>query len=217
MRKVIIAAAVCAVTAVSVVLIPDMMIQSYPTAKNVSIEKISYTDTFEIEGSIVKNAKDDKMYVKAFADEKDIADIYIGQKAEITGKAFSDCIYSGEVSYIADFASTRQFGNLSRTVVEVHIDIISPDERLKPGYTASSTIILSDTEIIDIVPYEIIEQDDNGEFVYVLENNIAEKRYIKTGRELVNGIEIISGIKNTDIIIKPTDLLEEGDTVLIEE
>lgn len=217
MKKVVITAIVCALSAVSVIVIPDMLIKSYPTAKNISVQKVEHTDTYELNGSIVKNAKDGGMYVKAYATEKEISNIMLGQKAEITGDAFPDCIYTGEVSYIADFASVKQVGNLSKTVIEIRVDIISPDEHLKPGYTAVTSIILSEPEIMTILPYEIVNSDDNGDFVYVLEENKAKKRYIETGKELVNGIEVVAGITVNDYVIKPDETCSEGDTVLIVE
>ena len=217
MKKVILTAVICAITSVSVAVIPDMMIKSFPTAKNVSVQKVEYTEKFELIGNIVKNAKDGGMYVKAYASEKDISNIYIGQTAEITGEAFPNRIYSGSVAYIADYASAKQIGNVTKTVVEVRIDIVSPDEKLKPGYTANTTIILSEPEIMKVVPYEIINQDEIGEYIFVLEDNKAIKRYIETGLELSEGIEILSGIEPDDYIIFPDEICTEGDTVLIVE
>ena len=92
-----------------------------------------------------------------------------------------------------------------------------PDNRLKPGYTAKTSIILSEPEMMTLVPYEIINQDENGEYVYLLENNKAVKRYIQTGAELSEGIEIISGIKNGDYLINPVENCTEGDMILIVE
>lgn len=217
MKKIICTAVVFAVTAAAVALIPDMLIESYPTARNVSVEKIEHTDKYELTGSIVKNTKDGGMYVRAYASEKEISRIFTGQKAEITGDAFPDCVYSGEVSYIADFASVKQLGNTAKTVIEIRVDIISPDERLKPGYTANTSIMLSEPEIMSVVPYDTVDYDDNGDFVYVLEDNKAVKRYVKTGQELAEGIEIISGISTGDRIIIPDETCSEGDTVLIVE
>ena len=217
MKKVLFTAVVCAISAFSVIVIPDMLIKSYPTAKNVSVQKVEHTDIYELNGSIVKNAKDGGMYVKVYATEKEISNISIGQRAEITGEAFPDCVYTGEVSYIADFASVKQIGNLSKTVIEIRVNITSPDEHLKPGYTAVTSIILSEPEEMTILPYEIISEDESGEFVYILEDNKAQKRYIKTGKELIDGIEVISGIDSNDYIINPDETCNEGDTVLIVE
>ena len=217
MKKVIFTAIICAVTASAVVIIPDMMIKSLPTAKNVSVQKVEYTEKYELTGNIVKNVKDGSMYVKAYASEKEISKIAIGQTAEITVDAFPNCVYSGIFSHIADFASAKQIGNITKTVIEVRIDIVTPDDRLKPGYTANTAIILSEPEEMMLVPYEIINQDENGEYVYVLEENRAVKRYIETGAELSDGIEIISGIESSDSIINPDKTYNEGDMIMIVE
>ena len=217
MKKVIITAVVCAVTAYSVIAIPDMMIESIPTAKSVAVKKIEHTEQLELTGTLVKSAANDSMYVRAYASEKDISKLHIGQQAEITGDGFPNCIYDGEISYIAEYAIVKQIGNSSHTVVEVKIDIINPDDNLKAGFTAETTIQLSEPHTMTVVPYEALEQDEKGEFVYILNNNKAEKCYVKTGKELSEGVEILLGLTEESYVIEPAEDCSEGTPVFIEE
>lgn len=217
MRKIIITAVVCAVTAYSVIAIPDMMIKSIPTAKSVTIKKIEHTEQLELTGNIVKSAANDSMYVRAYVSEKDISKLHIGQQAEITGEGFPTCVYDGEISYISEYATVKQVGNTAQTVVEVKVDIINPDDNLKAGFTAETTIKLSEPHTMKVVPYEALEQDEKGEFVYILRNNKAEKCYVKTGKELSEGVEILLGLTEDSYVIEPTEDCSEGTPVFIEE
>ena len=95
-------------------------------------------------------------------------------------------MYIGTVDRISDTASKVQFGNVQKTAVEVKIKIDSPDDILKQGYTASVKLITSEPSTMSLVPYEAVNQDDNGEYVYILRDGKAEKLYVETGAEVSN-------------------------------
>lgn len=216
MKKIIIAAAVCAVTVGCLLALPEYIFESIPAAKSVKVQKIEYTDTLELTGNIVKNAADGEVCVLVYVSEKDISSVRDGQTAEITGDAFPDCIYTGVVSYIAEYAAVKTGGATSKPVVEVKITIDNPDDRLKAGYTATARLATSDAETITVVPYDAVGQDDKGEFVYVLEDNTAVRRYIVTGQELAEGVEVKSGLRDGDFVIT-VDSDYNGGRVLVEE
>lgn len=216
MKKIIITAVVCAVTAGCLLALPEYIFENIPTAKSVKVQKIEYTDTLELTGNIVKNAADGEVSVVAYVGEKDISSVRSGQTAEITGDAFPDCVYTGTVSYIADYAAVKPNGAAAKPVIEVKIAIDNPDDRLKAGYTATARLATSDAETVTVVPYEAVDQDENGEFVYVLENNTAVRRYIVTGQELADGVEVRSGLLDGDFVIT-VESDYDGGRVLVED
>ena len=64
------------------------------------------------------------------------------------------------------------------------------------------------------MPYSAVLQDESGEYVYVYYDGRALKRNVKTGRELENGYEIVSGIDASSIVI--TSPLEvSGDSAAV--
>ena len=216
MKKIIVTAALCLAVTGVLLEIPDLYMKSIPTVKSVSVKKIEYEDTLELNGSIVKNAANGEMSVVAYVGEKDISLVREGQSAEITGDAFPDCVYTGEVSEIAENAVLQSKGGIQKSVVEVRISIDCPDKNLRAGYTAAAKLRVSDPETITIVPYEAVKQDDDGEYVYILENNAAVKKYIATGRELSDGIEVTYGIDASDRVINVEDESDEGKTVFVD-
>ncbi len=210
--------AVCiTVIAAAIISIPNAYMSTIPTATSVSVKKLTHKNTIDISGSIIKDAATGQLWIQTFVSEKDISEVKTGQFAEITGDAFPDCIYTGKVMTIADTASKIQVGNSMKTMVQVDIEITDADSRLKPGYTANAILNTSEPKEMTVIPYDVINQDEIGEFVYVLENGTAEKRYISTGEELSQGVEVIGGISDTDTIISVNETIEEGNAVILDD
>lgn len=71
--------------------------------------------------------------------------------------------------------------------------------------------------MMEILPYEAINQDDNGEFVYILRNGRVYKRYVETGRELSGGVELKTSIASDENIITVDKIPENGSAVKFDE
>ncbi|MCM1023686.1 MAG: efflux RND transporter periplasmic adaptor subunit [Prevotella sp.] len=207
---------VCGLLTVGLLAAPKMVLKSVPTATVVKVEKVERVDAVSLSGTIMKNLTKDETYVQTYVPEQDISKVEPGQTAEITGEAFPGIVFSGTVDKISDTASKVQFGNVQKTAVEVKIKIDDPDEILKQGYTASVQIITSEPDTVSLVPYEAVDQDDNGEFVYVLRDGKAEKLYIETGAELSGGIELKTPVYGEKIITLD-ELVENGAAVRLSE
>ncbi len=209
--------AVCGLMTVGLLAAPGMVLKSVPTATVVKVKKVEHVDTVSLSGTIMRNFTKEETYVQTYVSEQDISRVEIGQTAEITGDAFPSIVYTGTVDRISDTASKVQFGNVQKTAVEVKIKIDSPDETLKQGYTASVKLITSEPSTMSLVPYEAVNQDDNGEYVYILRDGKAERLYIETGAELSGGIELKTTIYDSEKIITVDELVENGGAVKLAE
>jgi len=209
--------AVCGLATAGLLAAPEMVLKSVPTATVVKVEKVEHVDTVSLSGTIMRNFTKEETYVQTYVSEQDISRVEIGQTAEITGDAFPGTVYSGTVDRISDTASKVPFGNVQKTAVEVRIKIDSPDDILKQGYTASVKLITSEPSTMNLVPYEAVNQDDNGEYVYILKEGKAEKLYIETGAELSGGIELKTTVYDNEKIITVDELVENGGAVKLAE
>ncbi len=205
--------AVCGLATAGLLAAPGMVLKSVPTATVVKVEKVEHVDTVSLSGTIMRNFTKEETYVQTYVAEQDISRVEIGQTAEITGDAFPGTVYIGTVDRISDTASKVQFGNVQKTAVEVKIKIDSPDDILKQGYTASVKLITSEPSTMSLVPYEAVNQDDNGEYVYILRDGKAEKLYVETGAELSGGIELKTTVYDSEKIIT----VENGGAVKLAE
>ena len=135
--------------------------------------------------------------------------VAVGQSLSITGSAFEKS-YEGTITSIGAVAtqSTSSAAYISATA-----DIKNPDSDLKPGFNIKAKIITEKIDKALISPSGCILQDDNGEFVYRLIGNKAEKTYIKTGDITKDGTIILSGINEGEIIAANPENIENNSYV----
>ncbi len=142
-----------------------------------------------------------ELQAKISVAEEYASSVFIGQKVSIYVDALDE-EYEAIIKSIAPIAHEKIIGTSTQTVVNVSANIIGEDSKLKPGYNVSGEIEISTPEIIDTIAYTCINQDENNlEYVYVYENGKAVKRYIKTGVEFLDYVQIIEGITTNDIVI----------------
>ena len=214
-KKAVRAVLICGAAAAALIAAPNIFIKEPPAAAIVNVSRFEYSDSVSLTGTILKN--NDSAYVQVFVPEQDISRVELGQTSEITGDAFPEKMYAGTVDKIADAAIRVQSGSLSQTAVEVTVKIDETDDILKQGYTASVKLITSEPSMMTVVPYEAVNQDNGGEYVYVLRDGRAYKRYVTTGRELSEGLELKTTLAENEEIITVDELSENGVTVRISD
>jgi membrane fusion protein (multidrug efflux system) len=126
---------------------------------------------------------------------------------EFTLSAYPNDVFTGTVSKIAGSARSQYSGAVLETVVDVLISPDSTDPRLCSGLTADVRFQLSDPRKICVLPYNAIGQDEEGEYVYLLEDGAAVKHKIFTGAEFSDGTEVIKGATiNDKVFLDPEDI-----------
>lgn len=209
--------AVCVTVTAGLLAAPKAVLNSIPTATIVDIERVEQSDSISLVGTIMKDTRDGTFSVQVYVPEQDISKVTVGQTAEITGSAFPDSVYKGEVEKISEIASKIQAGSIQKTAVEVKIKIDGPYDELKHGYTAAVKLITSQPDIMTVLPYEAVNQDADGEFVYIFSGGRAYKRYIETGREFTDGVELKTRINESEKIVTVDELAENGAAVKISD
>jgi hypothetical protein len=176
--------------------------------------RVEYKEKVSGTGKITQN--ESGWFVTVAINESDIRRVQTGQPAALSGAAFDDGIFTAAVHEIAEYAATQQGLFTPETVVEVTLKIDNPytviingnsgtsgesGGALRPGYSARADIFTDASRTLFIIPYNVILQDEIGEFVYVLSGNSAIRRNILTGIELSDGAEVIAGLRVSDLII----------------
>lgn len=79
------------------------------------------------------------------------------------------------------------------------------DPLLKPNQTASMRILDYQAKNAIVVPLNVVQTDEKGKYVYVVEQSgtkkIAKKKMVTVGESYKDEVEIKSGLTNTDTII----------------
>lgn len=157
--------------------------------------------------SIATIAGTDSLVLTSAVSELNIARIQPGQPVEFTLSAYPNNVFTGTVSKIAGSARSQYSGAVLETVVDVLISPDSTDPRLRSGLTADVRFQLSDPRKICVLPYNAIGQDEEGEYVYLLEDGAAVKHKIFTGAEFSDGTEVIKGATiNDKVFLDPEDI-----------
>ena len=116
-----------------------------------------------------------------------------GLKAEITSSAF-DKIFKGKVETISSRIDPSTRSILSRVLVD------NSDFEIIPGQLMTVKIIYDETDEIG-VPESAVTVQGNTAFVYIVNNEIAEKKDIKIGKRNFGKVSVLSGINEGEFVI----------------
>ena len=155
-----------------------------------------------------------KMRVIADVDEADIGQVKEGQKVIFTVDAFPDEHFEGSVTQV------RLEPIVTSNVVtyEVVIDAPNPDLKLKPGLTASITVLTHEKADVLIIPLRALRfqpEIEDGELI------VSEKANVQRGRKSV-WVQTVEGLKNKNVRTGISDGIyteviegvQEGDKVI---
>jgi len=131
--------------------------------------------------------------------ENAIAEIKNGQKVAVTFNSLHHQTFNGIVHEIG-YSSAG-------TTYPVTIRLTDNDERIRPGMPATATFTYSDhhaAEAALLVPPSAVGEDGKGNFVYLIQGAgndfVCKKQAIQIGKLSDAGFEVISGLKNGDMV-----------------
>jgi HlyD family secretion protein len=167
-----------------------------------------------------------EMEAQVNVDENDIVSIRKGQAAEIQTDALLAQPLKAEVAEINSSANTTASGTTEqKTEFEIKISITNPPKTLRPGMTASAEIVTNTNPRALSVPLQCValravgqlvrkgekrkdaearykpDRDGFVEVVFVIENNKAVARQVKTGIQSDELIEILDGLKEGEEVV----------------
>ncbi len=143
--------------------------------------------------------------------EKDVPQITKGKKAKIVVDAFPGKEYEGIITRLSDAV------DLSTRTMAIEIGVPNKDHNLKPGMFATVTLTISDHQNAVTVPTEAVLNDNNGTFVYILQNNTAKRNPVQIGIEQNTRTEILTGLSGTEsVITMGQQLVRDGGTVTLQ-
>jgi HlyD family secretion protein len=193
------------------------------TSLDIKVGETAIASSTNIPGSsLMTIANPASIYTEVLVDEADVANIEVGQRAEIVAIAYPDQPMQGVVRFIANTAKIapgRQ--GLSFTV---KIDITDPgDVTLRPGMSCRAEIYTRQDQEVSAVPIQaIIFEEDRSEmrseyFIFVNDEGVARKTKIEVGLSDDEYQELLSEIDgDIEIIVGPDQELRhllEGDIV----
>ncbi|MCK9223926.1 MAG: HlyD family efflux transporter periplasmic adaptor subunit [Candidatus Muirbacterium halophilum] len=159
--------------------------------------KVQVGDETYTGSSICQISQVDNLIIMGKVSETEFLDLKKGQKVEFYLPGFESEKYSGVLSDIGSFALKSESSGESGSYFDVKIDIDNVIAKFQPGMSVNFAIISEEKKNILTVSRDSVFHDKNGDFVYMQDKS---KRYIKTGIEDNEFVEIISGINDKDKI-----------------
>jgi len=140
-----------------------------------------------------------RLQVNAFVDETDIGKIQIGEPASVMVDAFPNEPFSGKVTKVNSGSTLQQ----NVVTYGVTVAISDPHHRLKPDMTATVDITVSSRPHALVVPDEAVKPENMESFVGVLPagSTKPEKRKVVTGVSDGTNTQIVSGLKEGDVVV----------------
>ena len=180
------------------------------TSLDIKVGETAIASSTNIPGSsLMTIANPASIYTEVLVDEADIANIEIGQRAEIVAIAYPDQPMTGVVRFIANTAKIAA-GRTGLSFV-VKIDITDPGEVvLRPGMSCRAGIFTQQEQSVAAVPIEaIIFEEDRAElrsehFIFINDNGVARKTKVEIGLSDDEYQELISQVdSNIEIVVGP--------------
>lgn len=148
-----------------------------------------------------------QLEVKADILSDDLGEVQVGQKVSITAPVLGQKKLAGEVKKIYPRAEEKQsaLGVIQRRVPVI---ITLPDaDVLKPGYEVRVAVETLTRKDVLVLPREAVRTTGDGskEVMVVVEGQV-QHRTVQTGLSDQENIEITSGLKSGEVIIKDGSL-----------
>ena len=102
----------------------------------------------------------------------------------------------GQLDYLGNRVNT------DTGTIAMRAEVPNPDYRLLPGQHVRVELRQKQSSQVLVVPRRAVQTDLEGNFVMVVaEGNVAERRNVKLGRQLEQGIIVSDGVTQDDIVI----------------
>ena len=135
-----------------------------------------------------------EMRVTARVNQADIAQVTIGQSAEVRLEAYPDLVFPGRVEGISAIGTPSNYLKRIR-YFSVVISIQGSHPKLLPDLTAIVDLQLENAKDVLLLPREAVAVRNGAAMVEVLENGKAKPQAVKLGPMNENEVVIESGIK----------------------
>ena len=150
-------------------------------------------DVVDTGASAINVADLDHLYVEAQVDESDVANVNVGQKADITLDALAGSTLAGQVTQVNPVG--EDVSGLVKYTVRIDLDKVADQTFVPLGTTANIVIHVKDATASLAVPISAVQNDSKGEYVMVVQSDGSAKR-----------VDIVSGTIVGDLVAVTGDL-----------
>jgi HlyD family secretion protein len=165
-------------------------------------------------GYVVTLADLNDLQVELDIAENDFSRIHMGSKAVVTTDAFPDRKYDGQSVEISPIA------NRQKATVQVKVQILHPDDHLRPDMNASVAFVDPDApheQRSSIATVTIPASSVRDQSVFVVSEGKVVRRRVQISATTPQGVRIARGLSGGEgLILNPPAKLKDGDKVRVQ-
>jgi HlyD family secretion protein len=148
-------------------------------------------DVVEAGAPAVNVADLDHLYVETQVDESDVANVKVGQQADVTLDALSEATFTGKITQINPVGEV--VSGLVKYAVRIDLDKVTDQSFIPLGTTANVVIRVKDATASLAVPITTVQNDSQGEYVLVVQNDGSTKRVDVVSGAIVGDLVVVTG------------------------
>jgi RND family efflux transporter MFP subunit len=173
-------------------LVKQMLFVESPISGTITEMLIREGEQVEIDKPLFSVAQLNKMKASIWVTETEAASLSTGMAVSVY---YNETEYPGKISYLSSSMDdqTKAYG--------VEIQVPNPLKKLKSGESVDIRIKIYANPSAILLPKNLIQHENDKDYVYIANNGKAEKRYIETGEEEEDTLEIKSGLNPGDKVI----------------
>jgi RND family efflux transporter MFP subunit len=137
----------------------------------------------------------DQVELAAGVPARQVSRVRVGQRVAVVSDAYPDQSFAGGVVAMAPAVDPETNTTLAR--ISVH----NPGQLLKVGMYAQARIVVGVRPKVLTVPASAIARGEAGTAVYVAANGIAQRTPVVVGLETADGVEIVSGVAEGQVVL----------------
>jgi HlyD family secretion protein len=138
-----------------------------------------------------------QIQVQAYFDEPEIGKLAVGEPVTIVWAALPNRVWHGHV--VRTPSTIIAYG--TRNVGEALVSVDDADETLLPNTNVTITVVLKDLKNVLLIPREALRIDDNGDYVYGLNNGHLKRIPVKIGALNLMKVQVVSGLRPGDVVV----------------
>ncbi len=136
--------------------------------------------------------------------------VKIKQVANIMNYALPDDTLKGQIMELSPAI------DIEARTFKGRVNVDNKNGLLKPGMFVKAEIVVEQRDSAIVIPKDVILTEGNRKLVFIAKNSAAEKRYIRTGIETLNEVEVVEGLKEEErLIIKGFETLKDRSKVKV--
>lgn len=150
--------------------------------------------------TIIKLADLDKLVFEIEIDQEDFGLLKTDQTIELTLDSYPNQTFSGKVGTLPLFAdsTTEEF--------VIQLEINQKEEfPIYLGMKGDVEIVTQKKDNAQAVTFDVINEDDQGSFVWVVEDEQIKKEHIEVGLEGDLYTEVLTDLTNKNVVVPTTD------------